>query len=946
MRWIFPIFLCFAQIANAQLTEMFDDGDFKNNPQWVGQTDKYEINASGQLHLNAPQAASEAWLFTASTSTENASWAMDVVMQFDPSSQNYARIYLISDSPDPSSTKNGFYVMLGNTDDDVSLYEITNGTAKRVIDGTNGRLTASSVTVSIKTTYSDIEGWQLWIKTGDTWQSEGVCPNKPTVTSGWFGVYCKYSSTRSDKFFFDNIVVTGTPLKDKLPPKVHSVTVTSAKLLQVSFNEAMDENSLLPQAFIIQPINLQPSTIDYDDNIYDAKLHLPLNLEDGFKGTIHISGIMDKAGNLLKDTIVALSFDIFKCTQIKPTSNKSVQLTFNNPLQAQYITADQFVLLPANAPAQDVTFANDKTVELSFELPFANKTHNQIKCDDVTSTNSDTLRHNILAFDYVVPERFDLVITEFMTDPDPAVGLPESEYIEIFNRLDFDIDLSGFAVMVAGRKYPIDNGTLKANGYLCLSAMRDSLLWNGFDNTLLMRIFPPLTNTAGNIVLLSNQNKTLDAVTYNADWQTGNFKDEGGWSFERIDANNPSNVGNWGRSVHLTGGTPGLANSIAAENSDTSRPYLHSLEVKPNNTVILHFSEEILPSSIALPTFTPNHIHSIQVSLDSLFCSTLTLSLDTIIPNEVYEITWQQKLTDLSGNELTPYYPMSFGSPQPILTGDVLINEILFNPLPGDEDYIEIINVSNKTINLAQIFMAKMVDDMPESMVKLSSMDIPLLPNCYFTFSGSAESYLNKAQSPWWLFGNAQLPNMPDDAGDFALVTANGTVIDRLQYDQSWHFPLLNSTQGVSLERISAAGPTNDKGNWQSASAQSGYGTPTSANSQAVNLQAAPTAKFSLSPDVFTPNGDGMDDMLIIGAPQELAGSVVTIRVYDPLGRLVNTIANNQFLGNNSLFKWDGTTADGRLADNGIYIVWIRSYDTKGNVLEEKKACVLGSSPQ
>jgi flagellar hook assembly protein FlgD len=74
-----------------------------------------------------------------------------------------------------------------------------------------------------------------------------------------------------------------------------------------------------------------------------------------------------------------------------------------------------------------------------------------------------------------------------------------------------------------------------------------------------------------------------------------------------------------------------------------------------------------------------------------------------------------------------------------------------------------------------------------------------------------------------------------------------------------------------------------------------------------------------------------------------MAGRVATVKVFDAIGREHVCLANNQLLGNGTQWKWDGTNSRGQLLPNGIYIIWIRCFDTQGSVFEEKKVCVVGS---
>jgi hypothetical protein len=61
------------QLALAQVTDNFTDGDFSINPAWTGTTSKF-IVSTDKLKLQAPVVNDHAHLSTASVSINNASW--------------------------------------------------------------------------------------------------------------------------------------------------------------------------------------------------------------------------------------------------------------------------------------------------------------------------------------------------------------------------------------------------------------------------------------------------------------------------------------------------------------------------------------------------------------------------------------------------------------------------------------------------------------------------------------------------------------------------------------------------------------------------------------------------------------------------------------------------------------------------------------------------------
>ncbi len=119
----FVIIMLLSIGSNAQLTENFDDGDFSTNPSWSGNTSDFIVNASSQLQSNNTVANSNYFLSTPNTLANIAEWEMYIQLNFNPSSANYVDIYLISSNSDLTIAGNtGYFVRIGNTDDEISLY--------------------------------------------------------------------------------------------------------------------------------------------------------------------------------------------------------------------------------------------------------------------------------------------------------------------------------------------------------------------------------------------------------------------------------------------------------------------------------------------------------------------------------------------------------------------------------------------------------------------------------------------------------------------------------------------------------------------------------------------------------------------------------------------------------------------------------------------------------
>lgn len=940
MRWIFPFFLIAFHLTNAQVSELFGDGDFVQNPQWQGTENKFEVDPMGRLHLKAPAEASDAWLFTPSAVSEEATWELDVTMQFDPSSQNYCRIYLMADSPDPSQIKNGFYLTLGYTDDDVSLYKVVNGTAQKIIDGTNGRLTMASVSVKVKAVYSVVQGWEVFVNTNGNWVSEGKKFSSHNISSQWFGIFCKYTATRSDKFYFDNILVSGVPLQDRTKPYVLGVLPLTANKLMVRFSEPIDIANWGAQSLMLWPLGASPNYVEAtaaSDTLY---LSFADAMPDDFFGTVQLASLSDAAGNFLNDTSIGFTYSRLRLVNAQISSSKSVKLEFSKPLDVASVSTDKFV--PSNGAQHpfSCSFINANTIELFFDQEIPNKTKVLLQVSQLRDFLGDTLRTIDVSFTYFVAERHDVVFSELMPDPEPANDLPASEYIELYNNTPFDVDLSGFWLMMSDKKYIIAQGTLRGGQHAVLVAQNEVGLWSVFENVVPMKSFPSLTNTAGKIVLFSDQNRVMDVMEYNATWREGGFKDEGGWSFERIDPANFSGINNWAYSMDLRGGTPGKSNSVDAHNIDSSLPRVDYIELMGSNTLAVRFSEPMDASTAN--AFVNSHPQIGQVMLDSLFCRTLSIVFkDGFAQGTQYELAFPSEAADFAGNKLKPYFPLVFAKPELIPTNGLIINEVLFNPESERSDFVEIYNPTANTFLLSDVYLARFKGEAPERLLKVTDAKIPVLPHSYWVVSDNVAEWAAKSPSPWWLM-ECTLPSMPDTEGDVGLMLLNGTVIDRLTYSEKWHYPLLNSKEGVSLERLSSMLPTQQASNWQSASSTSGYSTPTYANSQSVIINEVADKTFSIAPQLFTPDGDGTDDYILVSLNGENSGGSATVKVFDSMGSEVKTLANNCLVGTLTQFKWDGTSKSGLRAAPGIYVVWCRVFFSSGKVVEQRGTCVLG----
>jgi hypothetical protein len=273
------------------------------------------------------------------------------------------------------------------------------------------------------------------------------------------------------------------------------------------------------------------------------------------------------------------------------------------------------------------------------------------------------------------------------------------------------------------------------------------------------------------------------------------------------------------------------------------------------------------------------------------------------------------------------------------VVSDILINEILFDPRAGGVRFVELYNNSNKYINLKDWRLEGVSNDRV-----ISTADIIFAPFTYKTITTDAAILKNQYANTdlTSIVVISTLPSLPSDQGSVAIVSKTGIEVDQFDYSEDYHSPLLNSVDGVSLERIRLSAPTNDANNWQSASSQVGFATPGLENSQ---FQSTPTAAaiFNVEPKAFAPDVVGGANFTSINFDFERSGNVLTVSIYDANGNLVKEVSQNTLVGATGFFRWDGTTNTGEKARLGYYLILIQIIDPSGKVSLQKETVAVGT---
>jgi hypothetical protein len=545
--------------------------------------------------------------------------------------------------------------------------------------------------------------------------------------------------------------------------------------------------------------------------------------------------------------------------------------------------------------------------------------------------------------------RYDIVIDEIMADPTPAVGLPNTEFIELKNVSARSLNLNGWTIGDgAGFATISTNFVLMPDSFvvICTNSAVNGL--SVFGTTLGVSSFPSLDNMGEQIYLRSKEGSIIHAVEYNINWYQNGLKKEGGWTLEMIDTRNPCGaIGNWTASIEMKGGTPGHKNSVDAMNNDQQPPVLMRAFATDSITITLLFDEPLdsLPAATAANYFITDGIGR-PLSAMAVAPSFNSVQLKTTVPlikNKVYILT-ATDVTDCTGNTIGAYHNTKVGlAPAVIDSFSLVINEILFNPKPDGVDYAEIYNRSNGIINLKECYIANRAANGNIGSLKQLSTEIRLLfPNEYLVITEDAaivkQQYVTK--QPDAFAEIASMPSFPDNKGTVLLVNALGKIIDELKYDEQWHFKLLDNVEGISLERIDYNKPTMDAANWHSAATNVGYGTPGYQNSQYKTASQA-VGSITLTPGIFSPDNDGFDDFATVTYQFPEAGYICNMTIFDANGRPVRYLTRNALCGISGYFRWDGLDEKNAKLPVGVYVVYTEVFNAQGKTNRFKNALTL-----
>lgn len=927
------------------LRDSFNDGDFTSNPTWYGTNKDFKItpDSSKMLQLSA-STAGISYLSTKSQSAYG-SWKFFIRMDFAPSGSNEAEIFLISDRKDLSQEVNGYAIQVGErgSDDVFHLLRYDNGAPSQpILSDTTNVSQGGNYTLLIKRKSNG--KWSLAVSKGYESNPHSFAIGMDNVykSSSYFGIQLHYTSSRSDKFYFDDFLV------QQSVTKLIGYKLISRKEIQLQFTTPLDNVSISTGDFTINRHIGSPENIITNGNLLTLKY--PNSLAGG-SYSLTISHLKNQYDQSVPDTTV--SFTLYDKPQKRdivvneimydPPSNVSEYVELYNASDKTFnlknwqlddasnavrtITDNNLILHPNSyiVLTSDTTTLYRHFGSHSFyqmlDFPILNNSFDRIKLIDDSGQMIDSLEyHSSWGGNGKSLERRSAMVPSIYKENwgnSPAIlgGTPGQP-----NKISKDTTppVVKHLKIIDDRHFMLTFSKIIHSGEDPNSSFQFSPSLS-IDSTIFSQSMVYLTLTEH---LKHRTNYTL-SISGIKDLFGNVIRDTTFHLFYNPDDFPPKAL-------------------LAKFNSDYSK-----IMVSFNEPALITSKSKISlkESGVILKSVINKSPKILQVVLNYKLISTKS-----------YKIRLQN-IADTTGNILQD---TTLTIAHPPNKRDVVINEIMYHPITNPRDhqpdqceYVELYNRKSVAISLSGAFLHDAPDENGKitKIYPLNDAFITIPPHDYVVlYADTVHSFLSsriyqsfKPQKDSTLFCRVDRTTMSlsSKSGTVYISNNSGQTIDSVYYSDTWQDPNIPDHHGISIERIDPDGPSNSAQNWGSSASPAG-GTPGTANSIMIKPQVANTANtIKLSPNPFSPDHDGFQDNLSISYHFAKPDYMLRIRIFDRYGRIVRHLVNNKLAGSTGTIIWNGLSDNENRNKVGIYILLIQAYNSSSGPAETFKKEVV-----
>lgn len=643
--------------------------------------------------------------------------------------------------------------------------------------------------------------------------------------------------------------------------------------------------------------------------------------------------------NLYTGPVVSHS-PAFQTTEVRCLEGDKLSLRFSEPI---FSTDPIFFTLDGSTkPISAIVDSTDcHLLELSFPSGSLFQGRHQISQAGTESVYGSIAVPQTISFQYILPDtpRFgSLIFTEIMANPSPGTGLiPEAEYVEMQNISDKYIQLKN-CKLSDPVSFALLPDSMIAPGQIFVICKLGTANFSGYGKTVYCSNFPSLNNDGDDLYFTTPNNDTIAQISYTSAWYGEPLKSNGGWSLELTDTSVWCVAdGNW-KAAGKGGGSPGTKNSNAGIFHPPANNFDHTYcngnqSVQLWYQVPLAYQNTITTNLFTLAETGENPISVIRNSNGFMVQLQFATSF---IPDQVYHLQTSGLRTCYGA--IAADTTVAFGRPYSIQTdsGSLSINELLFDPVGDDADYLELVNTSGHIADLSSISIGNMDDS---GNIKTSiplGVRMQLFPGGYLLLTTNKEStcHMHPFHKRESMLQVTSLPVFANDKGHVVLLNSNLQVLESFPYTAQMHSPVLADNEGVSLEKINPLLNSENPGNWNSAAASAAYGSPGLPNS-VYSILHETQSKFQLHQAWFSPDNDGNNDMLEIEYRMPHPGSYLTATVFAETGIWLGQLFSNYSLGESGSLFWNGNLGN-TLISQGNYVVLLEYFHPGGQTGREK----------
>jgi hypothetical protein len=554
----------------------------------------------------------------------------------------------------------------------------------------------------------------------------------------------------------------------------------------------------------------------------------------------------------------------------------------------------------------------------------------------------------------------DVLVNEIMYAPTGD----EPEWVELYNTSSDTIDLKGWKISDSN----ISTKSIMTSTDYFLPPMKFAVVAKSADFqsvhpnvSAIFTSFSALNNTTtDDVVLYDATGTTIDSVMYAPSWGGQNGK-----SLERIDWKAASTAaGNWATSIDSIGSTPGRINSMARLDYDLALTNVvqtrSTVEGKmiPVITATIHNVGRMSIDTLTINVYADSNRNAHPDS-NELLCSKTVMqhlapldslvvseSLPQILSGNTKLILYLLSSSDERARNDTTSISISIEYEQHAL----VINEIMYDPLEGQNEWLELYNAGNLPVDLYRwSFCDRPTASGVVNKFTIVDTSVILFPQHYFIAAADSTIFALFPDLKKLTNGNGLLVlnrsggfSFNSDGDAIQLKDLTGKTIDSVAYSPAWHNSAVTDTKGRSLERINPSLGSNDPRNWNTCTNALG-GTPAKVNS-ILTAALSNSVTISLSPNPFSPDGDGFEDFCLISYHLPMSSAFINVRLYDIKGRLIRTLANTAFVGSSGSFVWNGLGDNGQKVRIGVYVVYLDASDPLSHqTVTAKKVVVVAA---